>query len=57
VAAAAGARLHTTKHTQTSLLVASVTMPIGLVYWAIAIRPQKGRAWNLRDPILDDDDR
>jgi amino acid transporter len=46
----------TTKQTQKSLLVTGVTMLIGLIYWAVVIRPQKGRAWNLKDPILDHDD-
>ena len=46
----------TTKQTQKSLLVTGITMLVGLVYWAVVIRPQKGRAWNLRDPIRDDDD-
>lgn len=45
----------TTKQTQKSLVVTGVTMLIGLLYWAIVIRPQKGRAWNLKDPILDQD--
>ena len=31
-------------------------MLIGLIYWAVVIYPQKGRAWNLKDPILDPDD-
>jgi amino acid transporter len=43
----------TTKQTQKSLVVTGVTMLIGLAYWAVVIRPQKGRAWNLKDPILD----
>jgi amino acid transporter len=43
----------TTKQTQKSLVVTGVTMLIGLIYWAIVIWPQKGRAWNLKDPILD----
>ena len=45
----------TTKQTQKSLLVTGITMLVGLVYWAVVIWPQKGRAWNLRDPIRDDD--
>jgi amino acid transporter len=46
----------TTKQTQKSLTVTGVTMLIGLVYWAVVIRPQKGRAWNLKDPIFDHED-
>jgi amino acid transporter len=46
----------TTKQTQKSLLVTGITMLVGLVYWAVVIWPQKGRAWNLRDPILDHDE-
>ena len=45
----------TTKQTQKSLVVTGVTMLIGLIYWAVVIWPQKGRAWNLKDPILDDE--
>ena len=46
----------TTKQTHKSLEVTGITMLIGLIYWAIVIYPQKGRAWNLKDPILDHDD-
>ncbi|MGH2973678.1 MAG: APC family permease [Solirubrobacterales bacterium] len=46
----------TTKQTHKSLLVTGITMLIGLAYWAVVIWPQKGRAWNLKDPILDDED-
>jgi amino acid transporter len=46
----------TTKQTQKSVLVTGITMLIGLIYWAVVIRPQKGRAWNLKDPILDHDE-
>jgi amino acid transporter len=45
----------TTKQTQKSLVVTGVTMLIGLAYWAVVIRPQKGRAWNLKEPIRDHD--
>lgn len=31
------------------LEVTLITMAIGLVYWAVVILPQKGRAWTLRD--------
>ena len=44
------------EQTQKSLLVTGVTMLIGLIYWAVVIHPQKGRAWNLKDPVLDHDD-
>jgi len=43
----------TTKQTSVSLEVTGITMLIGLAYWAIVIWPQRGRAWNLRNPILD----
>jgi amino acid transporter len=46
----------TTKQTEKSVLVTGITMVIGLVYWALVIRPQGGRAWNLKDPILDHDE-
>jgi amino acid transporter len=46
----------TTKQTHKSLEVTGITMLIGLIYWAIVIWPQKGRAWNLRNPIFDSDD-
>lgn len=44
----------TTQQTQTALLVTGGTIAIGLVYWAIVILPQKGRAWTLKAPIFDD---
>jgi len=43
----------TTKQTGISLEVTGITMLIGLAYWAIVIWPQRGRAWNLRNPIFD----
>jgi amino acid transporter len=43
----------TTKQTSTSLEVTGITMLIGLAYWAIVIWPQRGRAWNLKNPIFD----
>ena len=46
----------TTKQTTKSLVVTGLTMLIGLIYWAVVIWPQKGRAWNLKDPILDTED-
>lgn len=41
---------------QTSLLlkVTLITMGVGLVYWALVILPQRGRAWSLRDANFDD---
>ncbi|NNN09711.1 MAG: APC family permease [Acidimicrobiaceae bacterium] len=44
---------------QTSLLlrVTLITMAVGLVYWAIVILPQRGKAWNLRDATLDEGDQ
>jgi amino acid transporter len=42
------------QQTTTSLLVAGATVVIGLVYWAIVILPQGGRAWNLREPLRDE---
>lgn len=42
---------------QTSLLlrVTLITIAIGLVYWALVLLPQRGRAWNLRDAAVDED--
>jgi amino acid transporter len=42
---------------QTSLLlrVTLITIAIGLVYWAVVILPQRGRAWNLREAAIDED--
>jgi hypothetical protein len=45
----------TTQQTQTALIVTGATMLIGIVYWAIVILPQKGRAWTLKQPALDPD--
>lgn len=41
---------------QTSLLlrVTLITMAIGLVYWALVIFPQRGKAWNLLDAAGDE---
>jgi amino acid transporter len=44
----------TTQQTSTALLVAGGTIVIGLVYWAIVILPQRGRAWNLKEPLRDE---
>jgi hypothetical protein len=42
---------------QTSLLlkVTLITIAIGLVYWAVVILPQRGRAWNLRHAAIDEE--
>jgi amino acid transporter len=42
---------------QTSLLlkVTLITIAIGLVYWAVVILPQRGRAWNLRNAAVDEE--
>ena len=42
---------------QTSLLlkVTLITMGVGLVYWAVVILPQRGRAWNLLHAATSDD--
>ena len=44
----------TTQQTSTALIVTGATILIGLVYWAVYILPQRGRAWNLREPLLDE---
>ncbi|HEX8939467.1 MAG TPA: APC family permease [Candidatus Limnocylindrales bacterium] len=44
----------TTQQTSTALIVAGGTILIGLVYWAVVILPQRGRAWNLREPLRDE---
>lgn len=44
----------TTQQTLTALAVAGGTILIGLIYWAIVILPQKGRAWNLKEPLRDE---
>ena len=43
----------TTQQTSTALIVTGATLAIGLVYWAVYILPQGGRAWSLRQPTLD----
>jgi amino acid transporter len=43
----------TTQQTQTALLVTGATVLIGLVYWAIVILPQRGKAWTLLQPSRD----
>ena len=52
--ALAGTGYVATQQTSTSLLVAGATVLIGLVYWAVFILPQRGRAWNLREPLRDE---
>lgn len=44
----------TTQQTTTALLVTGGTMVIGFIYWAVYIAPQRGRAWNLREPLRDE---
>jgi amino acid transporter len=44
----------TTQQTTTALLVTGGTILVGLVYWAIVILPQRGRAWNLKEPLRDE---
>jgi amino acid transporter len=44
----------TTQQTSTALIVTGATILIGLVYWAVYILPQGGRAWNLREPLRDE---
>jgi amino acid transporter len=45
----------TTQQTQTALLVTGATVLIGIVYWAIVILPQRGKAWTLLQPSRDPD--
>jgi amino acid transporter len=44
----------TTQQTVLALEVTGATIAIGLVYWAIVILPQQGRAWNLKEPLRDE---
>ena len=44
----------TTQQTTTALEVAGGTILIGLIYWAVVILPQRGRAWNLKEPLRDE---
>jgi amino acid transporter len=44
-----------TKQTSLLLRVTLITIGIGLVYWAVVILPQRGRAWNLLDATTDQD--
>lgn len=41
----------TTQQTTTALIVTGGTILVGLVYWAIVILPQGGRARNLKEPL------
>jgi amino acid transporter len=43
-----------TKQTSLLLQVTLITIGIGLVYWAVVILPQRGKAWNLRHAALDE---
>ena len=42
-----------TKQTSLLLNVTLITAGIGLLYWAVVILPQRGKAWNLRHAALD----
>lgn len=44
----------TTQQTTLALEVTGATIAIGLVYWAVVILPQRGRAWNLKEPLRDE---
>jgi len=44
-----------TKQTSLLLNVTLITIGIGLLYWAVVILPQRGKAWNLRHAALDQD--
>ena len=44
-----------TKQTSLLLWVTLATVGIGLLYWAVVILPQRGRAWNLREAAVDED--
>jgi amino acid transporter len=54
VLALAGTAYVATQQSSTALIVTGLTIVIGLVYWAIVILPQGGRAWNLREPLRDE---
>ncbi|HEX5149700.1 MAG TPA: APC family permease, partial [Candidatus Limnocylindrales bacterium] len=43
-----------TQQTSTALLVTGGTILIGFVYWLVVIYPQRGRAWNLKEPLRDE---
>jgi amino acid transporter len=44
-----------TKQTSLLLWVTLTTVGIGLLYWAVVIWPQRGKAWNLRHAPMDED--
>jgi hypothetical protein len=44
-----------TKQTSLLLYVTVITIGIGLLYWAVVILPQRGKAWNLRHAALGED--
>ena len=44
----------TTQQTLLALEVTGATILIGIVYWAVVILPQRGRAWNLKQPLRDE---
>lgn len=43
-----------TQQTGLLLKVTLITMGVGLIYWAVVIWPQRGKAWNLLDAAADD---
>ena len=43
-----------TKQTSLLLWVTLITIGIGLLYWLVVIFPQRGRAWNLREAVVDE---
>ncbi len=43
-----------TQQTGLLLKVTLITMGVGLVYWAVVILPQRGKAWNLLNAAADD---
>lgn len=44
----------TLQQSTTALIVTGGTILIGLVYWALYIRPQGVRAWDLKEPLRDE---
>jgi len=44
-----------TQQTRLLLEVTLITMGVGLVYWAVVILPQRGRAWTLRHAVVDEE--
>jgi amino acid transporter len=42
-----------TKQDKNLLLVAVAELAIGLLWWALVVLPQRGKAWTLKQPVLD----